>query len=331
MLAATSAGRLQGALLLVGYTLGLGIPFILIAAFYDRSQRLMAGSSSGTGAAVSLVGGLLVAAIGFAMIFDWLVLLPRYFQFVPFAMTDAIPRIEAPVRAEPAAAAARRSSARSPGASCVAASWAWSCSRRGVLTLVTRPIAPGPARSATPLPGATPFLVGAPIARPPARQPGARASTVTHDGTGRPSSSRTSTATRSGSRTCAGKLVWLNFWAQLVPAVPGRDAGPARPRRGVRRQGPRDRRRRRPGDDARQRAGRTPSATSWATRSRSTPRPTSSGCTGSTPCRRRCSSGRTGTILEVVNGPLSRRGRAGADRRLAAEGLGPSRYRPSKR
>jgi hypothetical protein len=31
---------------------------------------------------VSLIGGLLVAAIGLAMIFDLLILLPRYFGFV---------------------------------------------------------------------------------------------------------------------------------------------------------------------------------------------------------------------------------------------------------
>jgi hypothetical protein len=30
---------------------------------------------------VSLIGGLLVVAIGVAMLMDWLVLLPRYFQF----------------------------------------------------------------------------------------------------------------------------------------------------------------------------------------------------------------------------------------------------------
>ncbi len=33
------------------------------------------------GRMVSLIGGLLVAAIGLAMIFDLLVLLPRYFNF----------------------------------------------------------------------------------------------------------------------------------------------------------------------------------------------------------------------------------------------------------
>jgi hypothetical protein len=33
------------------------------------------------GRIVSLIGGLLVVAIGLAMMFDLLVLLPRYFQF----------------------------------------------------------------------------------------------------------------------------------------------------------------------------------------------------------------------------------------------------------
>lgn len=82
MLAATSAGKAQGALLLVAYTAGLGIPFILIAAFYDRSRRLTSALVR-HGRVVSLVGGLLVVAIGVAMLFDWLVLLPRWFQFVP--------------------------------------------------------------------------------------------------------------------------------------------------------------------------------------------------------------------------------------------------------
>jgi cytochrome c-type biogenesis protein len=82
-MAATSDGKLQGALLLVGYTLGLGIPFIVIAAFYDRSRTFMRFLVR-HGRIVSLVGGLLVVAIGLAMMFDWLVLLPRWFQFVSF-------------------------------------------------------------------------------------------------------------------------------------------------------------------------------------------------------------------------------------------------------
>jgi cytochrome c-type biogenesis protein len=79
-LAATSGTVLQGTLLLVAYTLGLGLPFLLIAAVYDRAPRLLSPLVR-HGRAVSLVGGLLVALIGVAMVFDWLALLPRYFNF----------------------------------------------------------------------------------------------------------------------------------------------------------------------------------------------------------------------------------------------------------
>ncbi len=82
-MAATSDTQLQGALLLVGYTAGLGIPFLLIAAFYDRMTPLTRALVR-HGQIVSLIGGLLVVAIGLAMIFDLLVLLPRYFQFTSF-------------------------------------------------------------------------------------------------------------------------------------------------------------------------------------------------------------------------------------------------------
>ena len=79
-MAATSGTALQGAILLVGYTAGLGIPFLLLAAFYDRAPALMRPLVR-HGRLVALVGGLLVVAIGLAMVFDLLVLLPRYFQF----------------------------------------------------------------------------------------------------------------------------------------------------------------------------------------------------------------------------------------------------------
>jgi cytochrome c-type biogenesis protein len=71
---------LQGTILLVAYTIGLGLPFILIALAYDRAPRLMAPLVR-HGKAVSMIGGLLVVAIGVAMIFDWLSILPRYFNF----------------------------------------------------------------------------------------------------------------------------------------------------------------------------------------------------------------------------------------------------------
>jgi len=79
-LAATSGSGLQGALLLVGYTAGLGIPFLAIAAVYDRAPRLLQPLLR-HGRTVSLVGGLLVALIGVAIAFDVLSLLPRYVPF----------------------------------------------------------------------------------------------------------------------------------------------------------------------------------------------------------------------------------------------------------
>ena len=79
-LAATGASALQGAVLLVAYTLGLGIPFLVIAAAYDRAPGLLAPLLR-RGQLVSLIGGLLVVAIGVAMLFDWLALLPQYVPF----------------------------------------------------------------------------------------------------------------------------------------------------------------------------------------------------------------------------------------------------------
>jgi len=79
-LAATEGSGLQGALLLVAYTVGLGVPFLLIAALYDRAPALVRPLVR-HGHLVSVIGGLLVVLIGVAMLFDWLALLP---QFVPF-------------------------------------------------------------------------------------------------------------------------------------------------------------------------------------------------------------------------------------------------------
>ncbi len=76
-MAATSASTGQGAILLLAYTAGLGIPFLLIAAAYDRAPALVRPLVR-HGRAVSLVGGLLVALIGVAMLMNWLALLARY-------------------------------------------------------------------------------------------------------------------------------------------------------------------------------------------------------------------------------------------------------------
>jgi cytochrome c-type biogenesis protein len=79
-MAATSTTILQGTILLVAYTLGLGLPFLAIALVYDRAPGLIRPLIR-HGRVVSLIGGLLVAFIGVAMIFDWLALMPRWFNF----------------------------------------------------------------------------------------------------------------------------------------------------------------------------------------------------------------------------------------------------------
>ncbi len=79
-LAATSTTSAQGSVLLIAYSIGLGLPFLLIAAVYDRAPRLLAPLIR-HGRLVALIGGLLVVVIGLAMVFDLLALFPRYFSF----------------------------------------------------------------------------------------------------------------------------------------------------------------------------------------------------------------------------------------------------------
>ena len=79
-LASTSQTVGQGALLLVAYTFGLGLPFVAIALLYDRAPGILRPLIR-HGRAVSIIGGALVIAIGVAMVMDWLALLPRWFNF----------------------------------------------------------------------------------------------------------------------------------------------------------------------------------------------------------------------------------------------------------
>ena len=79
-LAATSGTAAQGGILLLAYTVGLGLPFILLAVVYDRSPAIVRPLVA-HGRLVSFIGGMLVVLIGVAMLFDWLALLPRYFTF----------------------------------------------------------------------------------------------------------------------------------------------------------------------------------------------------------------------------------------------------------
>ena len=80
-MAITSGTVAQGAILLIAYCLGLGIPFIAIALAYDRAPAILRPLVR-HGRVVSLVGGLLVVLIGVAMVFDWLALIPARFPFL---------------------------------------------------------------------------------------------------------------------------------------------------------------------------------------------------------------------------------------------------------
>jgi cytochrome c-type biogenesis protein len=77
-LASSSTTVAQGAILLVAYTAGLGLPFIAIALVYDRAPALLRPLVR-HGRAVSVIGGVLVIVIGLAMIFDLLSRLPGLF------------------------------------------------------------------------------------------------------------------------------------------------------------------------------------------------------------------------------------------------------------
>jgi len=80
-LASTSQTVLQGGLLLVAYTAGLGLPFLAIALVYDRAPGMLRPLVR-HGQAVSVIGGALVVLIGVAMLLDWLARIPSIFPFL---------------------------------------------------------------------------------------------------------------------------------------------------------------------------------------------------------------------------------------------------------
>jgi cytochrome c-type biogenesis protein len=82
-LAATAESRLAGGVLLFAFTLGLGVPFLLMGVLYDRVPAIVR-TLTRYSRTVSLIGGGLVVAVGVAMLLDWLAFLPRYFRFWTF-------------------------------------------------------------------------------------------------------------------------------------------------------------------------------------------------------------------------------------------------------
>lgn len=71
----------QVILLLLGYSLGIGIPFLVLALAMDGSARLTRPFLR-HGRAIELIGGGLVVLIGVAIVFDWLTTFARWFSFL---------------------------------------------------------------------------------------------------------------------------------------------------------------------------------------------------------------------------------------------------------
>ena len=67
LLAFTESSATRGAILSIGYSLGLGIPFILSGLFLDKSKKLRA-FLLGKGATITKVGGVLLIVIGILQI-----------------------------------------------------------------------------------------------------------------------------------------------------------------------------------------------------------------------------------------------------------------------
>ena len=71
----------QVVLLLVGYSLGLGIPFIALALALDGAARYTRPFLR-YGRQIELIGGALIVIIGLAILFDWLSIFARAFSFL---------------------------------------------------------------------------------------------------------------------------------------------------------------------------------------------------------------------------------------------------------
>jgi cytochrome c-type biogenesis protein len=73
----------SGAVLLVAYALGLGVPFLLLAGGLGGARRLAHWLASHI-RVVNLVGGTLVIAMGLVLVSGQFARLPQLFNFLPF-------------------------------------------------------------------------------------------------------------------------------------------------------------------------------------------------------------------------------------------------------
>jgi len=89
MMAAVGASP-QVVSLLLAYSLGLGIPFILVALAVDRAP-LVTRPLLRYSRFIEIAGGLLIVFLGLALIFDWLGWFARQFAWLDFGTWIEIP------------------------------------------------------------------------------------------------------------------------------------------------------------------------------------------------------------------------------------------------
>jgi cytochrome c-type biogenesis protein len=70
--------------LLVAYSLGLGIPFILVALAFDRAPSITRPLLRYS-RAIEIAGGVLVIILGLALLFDWLGWIAQQFAWLDFS------------------------------------------------------------------------------------------------------------------------------------------------------------------------------------------------------------------------------------------------------
>lgn len=83
-LAATATTLRQGVWLLLAYSLGMGVPFLLLGLGLNQASRFLKRLSPHLGK-IQVVTGFVVMGVGVMIFFNWLVLLNRYFTpLIPF-------------------------------------------------------------------------------------------------------------------------------------------------------------------------------------------------------------------------------------------------------
>jgi len=80
VLASSAATLRQGVFMLLAYSLGLGVPFLLLGLGLDRSSRILKWLKPHTGK-IEIITGVIMILVGIVIYFNWLIYLNRYFTF----------------------------------------------------------------------------------------------------------------------------------------------------------------------------------------------------------------------------------------------------------